>query len=72
MTVPAKPLAEVTQNAIRVLCRELGVADTLRLLNQFTTGSGNYAEDREGLFGNLSLDEILNSVRNKSSSSARE
>lgn len=67
MAVTAKPLAEVTQNAIRVLCRELGVADTLRFLNQFATGSGNYAQDREDLFGNVSLDEILNTVRNRSS-----
>ncbi|HEV2734176.1 MAG TPA: hypothetical protein VGV85_05025 [Longimicrobiaceae bacterium] len=68
MTAPAKPLAEVTQHAIRVLSRELGVADTLRFLNQFATGSGNYTEDREDLFGNVSLNEILSSIRHSSSS----
>lgn len=68
MTVPARPLAEVTQHAIRVLSRELGVADTLRFLNQFATGSGKYTEDRDDLFRNVSLDEILSSIRNSSSS----
>jgi hypothetical protein len=64
MNSPAKPLAEVTQHAIRVLSREMGVADTLRFLNQFAIGSGNYTEDREELFANVSLDEILGSIRN--------
>jgi isopentenyldiphosphate isomerase len=68
MTVPARPLAEVTQHAIRLLSRELGVADALRFLNQFAMGFGNYTADREDLFRNVSLDEILSSVRNSSSS----
>lgn len=68
MTAPVRPLAEVTQLAIQILSREMRVADTLRFLNQFATGSGNYADDREDLFGNVSLDEILQSVRTSPSS----
>jgi hypothetical protein len=67
MIVPAKPLAEVTEHAIRLLSREMGVADTMRFLNQFATGSGNYTEEREALLGNESLDEILTSIRKPSS-----
>jgi hypothetical protein len=63
MTVPAKPLAEVTQRAIHVLSREMGVADTMRFLNQFVTGSGDYTEERKALFDNVSLDDILSEVR---------
>lgn len=63
MIVPAKPLAEVTQRAIHVLSREMGVADTMRFLNQFVTGSGNYTEERSALFQDLSLDDILSEVR---------
>ncbi len=68
MTIPARPLAEVTERAICLLSRELGVADTLRFLNQFAVGFGNYTADKEDLFRNVSLDEILGSVRNSSSS----
>lgn len=50
MTVNLRPLAEVTHEAIDVLCREIGVVDTLRFLGQFTTGSGNYTEERDRLF----------------------
>lgn len=63
MIVPARPLAEVTQQAIQVLSREMGVADTMRFLNQFVTGSGDYTREREILFQDLSLDDILSAIR---------
>ncbi len=59
MNVPTRPLAEVTEQAITVLVRELGVADTARFLQQFGPGYGNYTEDRDALFGQMSLDEVL-------------
>jgi len=37
----------------------MGIVDTVRFLNQFTTGYGNYTEEREGLFTDLTLEEIL-------------
>lgn len=63
MIVPTKPLAEVTERAIRLLSREIGVVDTMRFLNQFVSGTGNYTEEREVLFQDLSLDDILSEVR---------
>ena len=42
MTAKNKPLAEITQRAIEVLSRELGTADALRFINQFTIGHGDY------------------------------
>ena len=50
MTVKNKPLAEVSQRAIEVLCRELGAVDTIRFINQFTTGHGDYTSERDALF----------------------
>ena len=63
MSVPAMPLEEVTQRAIHILSREMGVADTMRFLKQFVTGAGNYTEERKELFGDLTLDEILAEVK---------
>ncbi|MBI2987818.1 MAG: hypothetical protein HYY45_13725 [Deltaproteobacteria bacterium] len=37
--------------------------NTVRFLNQFTTGYGNYTEEREVLFKDLTLDEIVVAVR---------
>jgi len=59
MGVSVRPLAEVTEDAIRILSREMGVADTMRFLGQFAAGAGNYTEERDTLFGNLTLEEIL-------------
>jgi hypothetical protein len=63
MTVPVRPLTEITQHAIQLLSREIGVADTMRFLNQFGTGSGNYTRQRDALFQDLTLDEILAEIR---------
>jgi len=63
MTVEMKPLAEVTQKAIRVLIQELGPVDTVRFVNQFTVGYGNYTEERKRLFAGMTLDEIVSEIK---------
>lgn len=63
MMASTAPLAEITQEAIRVLFREIGVANTVRFLNQYTAGYGNYTEEREQLFGHLTMDEIVASIK---------
>lgn len=59
MTAESKSLTEITQEAIRLLLREMGIVNTLRFLNQYTTGYGNYTKERAQLFGRLTLDEII-------------
>jgi hypothetical protein len=63
MTVETKPLAYITQEAIGVLCREIGIVNTIRFINQFTVGYGNYTEEREALFGEMSMDEIVAEIK---------
>lgn len=63
MNVPVKPLSEITRDAIDLLSKEIGIVDTVRFLNQFTTGYGDYTEEREALFKNLTIDEILAAVK---------
>ena len=59
MNTTRKPLAEIKRRAIEILSRELGSADTIRFLNQFRNGSGDYTKEREAMIGPLTLDEIL-------------
>ncbi len=66
MTVRARPLTEVTRRAIELLARELGTADTVRFVNQFTTGLGDYTTERERLFAEDTLDEIIDVIKAKS------
>jgi hypothetical protein len=63
MTVKNRPLAEVSQRAIEVLCRELGAVDTVRFINQFTTGHGDYTSERDTLFAGESLDQIIAGIK---------
>jgi len=66
MTIPAKPLTEITNQALHVLTKEIGVADTMRFLGQFSTGTGNYTEERAALFDHLTLDDVFSEIRAKS------
>ncbi len=73
MTIQRKPLNEVSHQAIQLLSEQLGVVDTLRFVSQFTTGHGNYTEERDALFGHLTLDDILMAItRQRTGPSASE
>ena len=63
MVVQTRPLAEVTQTAIRVLCREIGLVDTMRFVNQFTMGYGDYTAERDELFGDMTLDDMIAAIK---------
>ena len=65
MTIPAKSLADITNQAIHVLAKEIGIANTMRFIGQFSTGTGNYTEERAAFFDHLSLDDILDEIRGK-------
>lgn len=62
MTVALRPLSEVNHQAIQLLAKHIGVVDTFRFVNQFTTGHGNYTEDRGALFDHLTLDDIVAAI----------
>jgi len=72
MTMEVKPLAEITQDAIRVLCQQIGPANTVRFVNQFTVGYGNYTQERDQLFANLTLDDIVSAIRQEKELTKRE
>ena len=63
MMLEAKPLTQITQEAIQILYREIGVVNTVRFLNQFTTGYGDYTTERDNLFADLTLDEIMGDIK---------
>jgi hypothetical protein len=66
MTVmETKPLAEITRDALRILMRDIGIANTVRFLNQFTSGYGNYTEERDQLFSDMTLDDIIAEIKHK-------
>jgi hypothetical protein len=65
MLTEARPLVEINQQAIRLLYKELGVVDAVRFLRQFTQGYGNYAQERDSLFANKSLNDIASEIEKR-------
>jgi hypothetical protein len=60
-----RPLIEINLQAINLLYKELGVVDAVPFLKQFTQGYGNYTQEREVLFANKSLDEIVSEIEKR-------
>lgn len=63
MIVEAKPLVEVTKEAIKVLSQKIGIVNTVRFINQFSNGYGNYTEERAELFKGLSVEDIVTEIK---------
>lgn len=62
MTVEVKPLVEITHEAISLLCKNIGIVNTIRFINQFTTGYGDYTDERKTLFADMKLEEIVDAI----------
>jgi hypothetical protein len=67
VSVQTKPLTEITQEAIALLIKGMGLVATVRFLNQFSSGYGDYTKEREALFGDLALDQILAAMKSRPS-----
>ncbi len=63
MSMEIRPLSEINQQATSILAREMGIADALRFLNQFSNGSGDYTVEREKWLGSLSLEQITSEIK---------
>ena len=65
MSIAIRTLSEINQQATAILAREMGIADALRFLNQFSSGSGDYTSERDQWLGNLSLEQITSEIKAK-------
>lgn len=63
MTTHIQPISDITQRGTNALVNEIGVVDTIRFLNQFRAGSGNYTMDRDKLFDDLSVKDIIKEIK---------
>ncbi|MBC7259755.1 MAG: hypothetical protein H5T65_10955 [Chloroflexi bacterium] len=68
MTIQARPLVEINQQALRLLYQELGIVDAVRFLKQFMVGLGDYTQERDALFGQKTLDEITAEIEKRRAS----
>lgn len=62
-TAPTLSLTEITEKALRLLIQEIGIVNTIRFINQFNTGTGNSVEEKDRLYGNMTVKEIAAAIR---------
>lgn len=58
-----KTLDKINTKAFQILTKEIGLENTLRFVNQFTMGYGNYTLERRELFNKMSVSEIVNEIK---------
>lgn len=63
MKITTKTMHDINKEAISLLNSTLGIADTIRFLNQFTTGFGNYTQERDKTFEKMSLEDIVAEIK---------
>jgi hypothetical protein len=65
MSIEMRPLLEINQQATEILVREMGIADALRFLSQFSHGSGDYTKERKQWLDDLTLEQITSDIKAK-------
>ena len=63
MSIEARPISEISHRATRILFKEMGVVDTIRFLNHFSIGRGNYTKEREKWLRGISIDDAISGIK---------
>ena len=63
MSTETRPISEISRRATHILFREMGIVETIRFLNQFSIGRGNYTKEREKWLGDISLDDAISQIK---------
>ena len=58
-------LDQIRRKGLTALCRELGKEGMIRFLQQFDTGSGDYARERHSWVDQTTLDAIRKAAKGK-------
>jgi hypothetical protein len=67
-----KSLAQINDEARRLLYHELGVVDAIRFFNQFTTGHGDYTRDRDSWQEGLTVEQIVKEIEDRRDRESRD
>ena len=63
MIVEEKTTYQLNHEALHVLYENIGVTNTIRFINQFSQGQGDYTQERTKLFEGKSREEIMKGIR---------
>lgn len=63
MNMQTRPISEISRRAAHILFKEMGVVDTIRFLNQFSVGRGDYTKERDNWLGKISMDDAVAQIK---------
>jgi hypothetical protein len=63
MNAETRPISEISRRATHTLNKEMGIVETIRFLNQFSVGQGDYTKNREKWLGDISLDDAISQIK---------
>lgn len=63
MKTTTRPISEINRQATHILFKEMGVVETIRFLNQFSVGQGDYTKDRGKWLDKISMDEAIAQIK---------
>ena len=56
---------EINKEAFEVLFRELGVSRTIRFINQYSIGSGDYTEMKDKIYNGVTVEGIVSEMKSQ-------
>ena len=54
---------ELNNEAMKILYEKLGAVNTIRFINQFNSGFGDYTSERENIYKDKSVDELVSEIK---------
>jgi hypothetical protein len=63
MNTETRPISEISRRATHILFKEMHIVETIRFLNQFSVGQGDYTKNREKWLGDISLDDAISQIK---------
>lgn len=63
MKTATRPASEINRRATLILFKEIGVVETIRFLNQFTLGNGDYTKNRGEWLNQITMDDAIAQIK---------
>ncbi len=63
MKTAARSISEINRQATHILFKEMGVVETIRFLNQFSVGRGDYTKDRSKWLDKITMDDAIAQIK---------
>lgn len=58
-------IVNIRERGLKALTAELGASGMATFIRQFENGSGNYTDERDELLKDLTIDDIVDSIKRK-------